>query len=349
MSNKSNKKVFNTIINALSEIFTPIIPPLIGGGLVAGLGKMLQSFGVDPELIWMKALIAIGFSVYAYINILVAMNSAKLIGGTPMLGAVAGMIMTNPAISGMGLTPGRGGVIGAIIAGLLIAFIEKKVRSFAPKALKVHLPPLISVLLSGIIILFVIMPITGWMADGLTSFVIKLLEVGGPLASAVIAALFLPLVMTGLHHGLSPIHLQLIDTIGFSQLQTLNSMAGAGQVGAALALLIKYKKDENFRNIIKGALPVGILGIGEPLIYGVTLPLLSPFITACLGAAVGGALVGLLNFGASAIYVSGILAIATNTPVLYYILCYVVTIVAGFGFTMLLKLPKNESVNEAQE
>jgi Phosphotransferase system IIC components, glucose/maltose/N-acetylglucosamine-specific len=136
MSNKSNKKVFNTIINALSEIFTPIIPPLIGGGLVAGLGKMLQSFGVDPELIWMKALIAIGFSVYAYINILVAMNSAKLIGGTPMLGAVAGMIMTNPAISGMGLTPGRGGVIGAIIAGLLIAFIEKKVRSFCAKSIK---------------------------------------------------------------------------------------------------------------------------------------------------------------------------------------------------------------------
>lgn len=336
---ESKKNVWKNILNALSEIFTPIIPALIGGGLVAGIGKMLQSFGVDPELNWMKALIAIGFAAYTYINILVAMNAAKHIGGSPALGAVAGMITVNPALSGMGLVPGRGGVFGAILAGLLIAVIEKKVREISPKALKVHLPPFAAVLLAGVIILYVIQPATGWLSTVLTNFILFVLSKGGAVAGSVIAALYLPLVMTGLHHGLTPIHLQLIEEVGYSTLQTLNSMAGAGQVGAALALLIKFRNDENFKATINGALPVGILGIGEPLIYGVTLPLFTPFLTSCLGAAAGGAVVGLLGFGARAVYVSGILAIATNSNVLYYIISYGTAVLGGFLFTSLLKLP----------
>jgi PTS system sucrose-specific IIC component len=239
----------------------------------------------------------------------------------------------------MGLVPGRGGVFGAILAGLLIAVIEKKVKEIAPKALKVHLPPFVAVLLAGAIILYVVQPITGWLSTGLTNFILLILDKGGAVAGSVIAALYLPLVMTGLHHGLTPIHLQLIEEVGYSTLQTLNSMAGAGQVGAALALLLKFKNDEDFKTIIKGALPVGILGIGEPLIYGVTLPLFTPFLTSCLGAAVGGAIVGWLGFGARAVYVSGILAIATNSNVLYYIISYGAAVLGGFVFTSLLKLP----------
>ncbi len=339
---KETKNFGKTILNALSEIFTPIIPALIGGGLVAGIGKMLQSFGVDASLVWMKALILIGFSAYTYIIILVAMNSAKYIGGSPALGAVAGMIMVNPSLADIGLTVGRGGVFGAVLAGLLIAVIEKKVREIAPKALKIHLPPFVALVLAGAIILYVVQPFTGWLSTVLTNFILLVLSKGGAVAGSVIAALYLPLVMTGLHHGLTPIHLQLIEEVGYSTLQTLNSMAGAGQVGAALALLLKFRNDENFKAIIKGALPVGILGIGEPLIYGVTLPLFKPFITACLGAAVGGAIVGLLGFGARAVYVSGILAIATNSNVLYYIISYGAAVLAGFVFTSFLKFPEKK-------
>ena len=83
-------------------------------------------------------------------------------------------------------------------------------------------------------------------------------------------------------------------------------MAGAGQVGAALALWIRCKKDKELTEMIKGALPVGILGIGEPLIYGVTLPLGRPFITACIGGGIGGAVIGMIgNVGAIAIGPSG--------------------------------------------
>lgn len=84
-------------------------------------------------------------------------------------------------------------------------------------------------------------------------------------------------------------------------------MAGAGQVGAAIALWIRLRKDKEFVERVKGALPVGILGIGEPLIYGITLPLGRPFVTACIGGGIGGAVIGALgNAGAIAIGPSGV-------------------------------------------
>ncbi|HBA0706634.1 TPA: PTS transporter subunit EIIC, partial [Enterococcus faecium] len=112
--------------------------------------------------------------------------------------------------------------------------------------------------------------------------------------------------MFGLHQILTPIHVQMIDETGRTLLLPILAMAGAGQVGAALALWIRCKKDKELTEMIKGALPVGILGIGEPLIYGVTLPLGRPFITACIGGGIGGAVIGMIgNVGAIAIGPSG--------------------------------------------
>jgi len=160
------------------------------------------------------------------------------------------------------------------------------------------------------------------------------------LAGAAISFLFLPLVMTGLHHGLTPVHLELISEIGYTPLQVMNSMAGAGQVGAGIALLLRYRERIGLKNIIKGALPVGILGIGEPMIFGVTMPLGRPFITACLGAAVGGAFVGAVGLGATGVYVSGILGVAIATNPLHYVIAYTLAVVAAFLFTYLIAVPK---------
>ncbi|MBN4724532.1 PTS transporter subunit EIIC, partial [Escherichia coli] len=84
------------------------------------------------------------------------------------------------------------------------------------------------------------------------------------------------------------------DAQGFNSLFPILAMAGAGQVGAALALFWRAKRDSLLRTQIKGAIIPGFLGIGEPLIYGVTLPRMKPFVTACLGGACGGFFVGLI-------------------------------------------------------
>lgn len=140
-------------------------------------------------------------------------------------------------------------------------------------------------------------------------------------------------MLLGLHRGLTPIYTLQIEAAGFTTLFPAVAMAGAGQVGAAIALYIKAKqlKNKNMQAIIAGAIPAGILGIGEPLIYGVTLPLLKPFITAGLGAGFGGAYVMLMGVGSSAFSPSGILAATHIIPefVLHYLIGILISYVMG--------------------
>jgi PTS system sucrose-specific IIC component len=116
--------------------------------------------------------------------------------------------------------------------------------------------------------------------------------------------------MLGLHQALIPVHVTLIDQQGHTTLLPILAMAGAGQVGAALAVYVRLRHDTSIRTTIKSALPAGLLGVGEPLIYGVSLPLGRPFLTACVGGAAGGGFVGLFamlgeRVGATAIGPSG--------------------------------------------
>jgi PTS system sucrose-specific IIC component len=111
----------------------------------------------------------------------------------------------------------------------------------------------------------------------------------------------LPLVSVGLHQALTPINVMLNDpngaTGGINYLLPILMMAGGGQVGAGLALYIKTR-NKGFRKILRGSIPVGMLGVAEPLMYGATLPLGRPFITACIGSGIGGVLASLFHLGA---------------------------------------------------
>lgn len=128
--------------------------------------------------------------------------------------------------------------------------------------------------------------------------------------------------------------MELINTIGDDPLLPILAMGGAGQVGAAFAIYLKTK-NERLKKVIKGGLPVGMLGIGEPLIFGVTLPLGRPFVTACLGAAVGGAFQAFFKIATIAIGVSGIpLAFLVHTnQIVLYLLGLLIAYVFGFIFT----------------
>lgn len=115
-----------------------------------------------------------------------------------------------------------------------------------------------------------------------------------PFGCAVLAGLFLIAVVFGVHQGFIPVYLALMDSQGFNSLFPILSMAGAGQVGAALALYWRAQPHSALRSQVRGAIIPGLLGVGEPLIYGVTLPRMKPFVTACLGGAAGGLFIGLI-------------------------------------------------------
>lgn len=161
------------------------------------------------------------------------------------------------------------------------------------------------------------------------------------------------MVMLGLHQILIPIHLEMINQMGSTPLLPILAMSGAGQVGAAFALWLFLRKDDKQSGLIqniKGALPVGLLGVGEPLIYAVTLPLGRPFITACLGGGIGGAVIGMLgHVGSIAVGPSGwaLIPLIAHNKTLYYIIGLVAGYIGGFILTYFFGIPK-ELKREAQ-
>lgn len=326
--------MFKRVLEKLGEIFVPIIPAFIGVGLLGGLQRFLLGMGVDDGLQIMKLLNILGWAFWGYLIIVVAMNSAKSVGGSPALGAVAGAIMISPNLEALDMVPGRGGVIGALIAGVLIGYIYRWLVDRVPDAVSVVIPSTGAILIVGLLILYIIQPFAGVVSEAMVGLTKSVLELHGIIAGALMGALWLPLVMLGFHHALVPLNLQLISDIGYSQLMPMFSMAGAGQVGAALAVYL-FTKLGKMKIASRDGLPIGILGIGEPLIYGVTLPLGTPFIMAIIGGAIGGAYVGLTGFGATAVYVSGILAIITATAPVHYVIAYLLAVGSGFLLTML--------------
>jgi len=347
---EKNKTPVKAFLRKIGNIFIPLIPGLVASGIINGAANFAKNAGVDATTTWMKILLLLGSGIFTYLAILVGWNTAKEFGGTPVLGAIAGAFLFNPALAditiyGEALVPGRGGLFGVIFAAWLMTFVEKQVRKVMISSVDIIFTPLITVLIVGILSLYAVVPVAGLLSEGITSGIKAILDVGGVVAGALLAGFFLPLVMVGLHHGLTPIHMELINTFGSTALLPILAMAGAGQVGAAIAIFVKTR-NKQLRNIIKGALPVGFLGIGEPLLYGVTLPLGRPFITACLGASVGGAFQAVMHTAAGGIGVSGIslIPLIVDNKYLIYFIGLVISYTFGFIFTYLFGF-KEEMAN----
>ncbi len=251
--------------------------------------------------------------------------------------------------TGTPLAAGQGGIIGVIFAVWLLSIVEKKLHKIVPDAVDIIVTPTLSLIVIGLIEIFLIMPLAGFISDGMVGGINWVLSVGGAFSGFVLGTLFLPMVMFGLHQILTPIHVQMIDETGRTLLLPILAMAGAGQVGAALALWVRCKKDKELTEMIKGALPVGILGIGEPLIYGVTLPLGRPFITACIGGGIGGAVIGLIgNIGAIAIGPSGaaLIPLISDGKWFGYVLGLLAAYAGGFLATFFFGIPKEQLAKE---
>ena len=293
-----NATPFKLFLRRIANIFVPLIPALIGCGIIAGLNGLLVNLGWLPSVTPALAATASGFM--ALIAVFVGFNTAKEFGGTPILGGAVAAVIVFPGVAnveafGQKLSPGQGGVLGALGAAVLAVYVEKWCRRWVPEALDVLVTPTLTVLVSGLVTLFGLMYVAGEVSTAIGSFADWLLTNGGAAAGFVLGGLFLPLVMLGLHQALIPIHTTLIEQQGYTVLLPILAMAGAGQVGAAVAVYFRLPRNGSIRRTIKSALPAGLLGVGEPLIYGVSLPLGRPFITACVGGAFGGGFIGLFN------------------------------------------------------
>ncbi|WIB78776.1 PTS transporter subunit EIIC [Curtobacterium sp. MCPF17_002] len=285
-------------IRRISAIFIPLIPALIACGLIAGINGILTNLGWLPGVTPFLGVLSSGF--LSLLAVFVGMNAAKEFGGTPILGGAVGAIVVaagvaNVTVFGQTLAPGQGGVLGAMAGGILAALVERFMRRHTPDVIALIVVPTVTVLVAGSITLGILMSVAGVVSVAIGTAATWLLANGGASAGFVLGGFFLPLVMTGMHQALTPIHTTLIDQTGWTVLLPVLAMGGAGQIGAAIALWMRFRRNEALSRTIRGALPAGLLGVGEPLIYGVTLPLGRPFITACIGGAFGGGVVGLFD------------------------------------------------------
>lgn len=354
------KKGLRTIAN----IFIPMIPAIIAAGLFNGLASLMgQLFpeaiksGTGAIVIIQNLFSLFGAAFLGYFAIYTGINAAHQFGATPALGGMIGgasigaQVVAISKILGLYnadvplnsiLTTGKGGIIGVIIGVWILSKVEKAVRKRIPDVLDLIVTPLVSICVVGTIYVFILMPVTGFVSDILVKILSVLIYSPNPVVSVisgyVLSAVFLPMVLLGLHHGLIPIYAIQLQSLGGVTLFPVLAMAGAGQVGAALAIYLKAKKVNNIRmqKTIIGALPAGLLGVGEPLIYGVTLPMGKPFITAGLGAGFGGAFVMLMHVMAIAWGPSGLVAIPlmkTPAMMLQFFIGLVVAYIMGFIIT----------------
>lgn len=348
---KQKQSGFKKFTSTIASIFVPLIPAFVGAGLIGGIASVLSNMATAGTLTGdgvnnlIQILNVMKNGLYAYLNIFIGINTAKVFGANEGLGGVVGGMVyltgMNPDMPisniflGTPLAAGQGGVIGVLISVFLLSKIENALHKIIPDSLDIILVPMLSLLAVGLLTMFIIMPFAGLISNGLIGFINGVINIGGAVSGFILGALFLPMVMLGLHQILTPIHVAMIEQQGATYLLPILAMAGAGQVGAALAILVKCRNNKQITNIAKGGLPVGFLGIGEPLIYALTLPMGKAFITACLGGGIGGAVIGAIgSIGSTAIGPSGIALI----PLIYQNrwLGYLAGLIAGYigGFVL---------------
>lgn len=356
--NKPSK--LKSVLKSISNIFVPMIPAFVGTGIVAGIAAVLSNLVVAGDLnaaTWQQYIDIMNIlknALFAYLTIYVGINAANEFGATPTLGGVIGGVVMltgmnpeNPIkniFTGQPLSAGQGGMLGVLLAVWLLSIIEKKLHEIVPESVDIIVTPTISLILIGLLEIFLIMPLAGFVSDHLIGGINGILNIGGAFSGFVLGVAFLPMVMLGLHQILGPIHLEMIAKTGQTNLLPILAMAGAGQVGAALAIWAKLRKDRTLVQNIKGALPVGILGVGEPLIYGVTLPMGRPFITACIGGGIGGAIIGFFgNVGAIATGPSGValIPLIAHGKWIVYVLGLLGAYIGGFLATYFFGIPKD--------
>ena len=325
----------------IASIFVPLIPGFIACGLITGiLGVYLKLAPETANAPLVKLLAVFGNAVFWGMNLFVGWSAAQVFGGTPILGGVLAAVISHPGLANVTLSdapllPGRGGVISVVLAAGMGVWLEKRLHRVVPEIFDLFLTPLLTVLLAGAATVLVVQPLGGVLSDWIRRTATAAVGSGGAVTGFVLGGLWLPMVMLGIHQAMTPIHVDLIARYGVTVLLPILAMAGAGQVGASMAVYVRTKS-RRLKKTVASALPVGLMGVGEPLIYGVTLSLGKPFVGACIGGAAGGAVQAHFAVGAATLGISGLPLAGATDHVLMYLLGVVVAYAVGFAATWAL-------------
>lgn len=338
-----NMNPFQRFVKMLSDIFVPIIPAIVAGGLLMGINNILTAPGifydkqslieVHNQFKGLAEMINIFANApFTLLPILIGFSAAKRFGGNAFLGAALGMILVHPELMSaydypkaleegkeipswnvLGLEINQvgyqGQVLPMLVAAYILANLEKGLRKVVPAVLDNLLTPLLSILVTAFLTFLFVGPITRtlgyWLSDGLT----WLYEFGGAIGGLIFGLLYAPIVITGMHHSFIAIETQLIAdsaSTGGSFIFPIATMSNIAQGAAALAAFFIIKENKKLKGVASAAGISALLGITEPAMFGVNLKLRYPFIGAIVGSGIGSAYISFFRVKAIALGTAGL-------------------------------------------
>ena len=306
--------VVSRLIDTITGIFTPILPPLTAAGMLKAVLAILVAFKlVDSASSTYQVINFMADATFYFLPILLANSAAKKLGCNPYLAMMLGGIIIHPnfvsmvtasketgeAITVFGLpiynATYSSSVIPILLGVLLMSKVEPLANRVAPKAIRFFTAPLITMLVVGIATLCVLGPIGYVISNILASAINGLSTIAPWLAPTIIGALLPFLVMTGTHHALTPIGINNRMTIGFDTIIYPGQLASNIAQGAA-ALAVSFKtKNVELKELTSSTGITAVCGITEPVLYGVTMKIRTNMIAAMVGGGVGGFFMGLMN------------------------------------------------------
>lgn len=366
---QSSKSVVSKIIDSITGCMTPMIPALTAAGMIKVVLSLLTTFHfVTDTSSTYQVISMIGDVTFYFMPFLIAANAAKVfrvnqslalfIAGVYLSPAFVSMVASDVAITLFGLPITKAtysySVIPVILMVWITHYIELLVDRITPKMVKLILNPTLVILISAPIALIVVGPLGTIIGNGLAVAINFLSAKLGFIIVGILAATFPFIVMTGMHHALTPIGLNAIATGGTDSLIFVSQVcSNIAQSGSSFAVAVK-SKDENMKQLASAAGVSALMGITEPALYGVTLKLKRPVVAAAIAAGIGGIVGGLLHVS---LYIAQncIMAIPAfigekgMSNLLYGIIMIVVSFVASFVLTFIFGFEDAEPEQEEKK
>ncbi|VEI76458.1 EIIBC-Tre [Mannheimia haemolytica] len=345
----ANQPLLQRLVKGLADIFVPIIPAIVAGGLLMGIHSMLTAVGFFwegesvvsryPNISDLVDFInTIANAPFVFLPVLLGFSATRKFGGNPFLGAALGMLLVHPALAdgwnyAKTLMEGnikywnvfgleiekvgyQGTVIPTIVSAWVLATLEKTFRKFVPSYLDNLVTPMMSLFIAGILAFTVIGPLGREAGSAISAGLTWLYDSLGFIGGAIFGTFYAPIVITGMHQTFIAVETQLLAEVAqtggtfiFPIAAMSNIAQGAACLGVAFAM-----KDAKVRGL---AVPSGIsalLGITEPAMFGVNLRYRQAFIAAMIGSGLSSAFIAFFNVKAIALGAAGFLGIPSIKP-----------------------------------
>ena len=357
--------VVQRFIKMLSDIFVPIIPAIVAGGLLMGLNNLLTSPLINGQSIielypmWQGLASAINTfanAPFTFLPVLIGFSATKKFGGNAFLGAAMGMIMVHPDLLnayqiGLAQPPAwdifgfqiaaigyQGTVLPVLAVSWILANIEKRLHKVTPSWLDNLTTPLLSILVTSFLTFICVGPVLREAGNLLAAGITWLYNTLGPVGGAFFGFAYAPITMTGMHHSFIAIETQLLADsahTGGSFIFSTASMNNVAQGAAVLAVLLMTKNDK-MKSICSASGISALLGITEPAMFGVTLKLKYPFYAAMAGSAAGSAYLAATKTLAQALGAAGLPGFISMKPDHY--MNFAIGIILSMGVSFVLTM-----------